>query len=164
VGAKGLGKNEELDALLAERFGVTDFPADAPAVVERARHLELAGKLKQLGYRIYVSVVATHYLPQAASKTAPEAPEHFEVTTLLRKPAAGAAVACWRVKLGVGEGIESLVPLFVGADWQEREQWDLVGVVFENHPDLRRLMMPDDWDGHPLRKDFAIDTPCVPWR
>jgi len=164
VGTKGVTKNEELERLLAESFGVTDFPADAPPVIERARHLELATKLKELGYRIYVTVVATHYLPQPAGKAGPEQPEHFEVATVLRRPGKGAAVATWRVKLAVGEGIESLVPLYAGADWQEREQYDLVGVRFENHPDLRRLMMPDDWDGHPLRKDYAIDTACTPWR
>lgn len=162
--AKGVAKNEEFDKLLADSFGVTDFPADAPPVVDRARHFELAKQLKELGYRIYVTVVATHYLPQAASKTGPEQPEHFEVATVLRKPVKGAPVATWRCKFAVGEGIESLVPLFAGADWQEREQYDLVGVRFENHPDLRRLMMPDDWEGHPLRKDYAIDTACSPWR
>ena len=60
--------------------------------------------------------------------------------------------------------VPRLYPLFAGADWQEREQYDLVGVIFEGHPDLRRLMMPEDWDGHPLRKDYAIDTRVAPWR
>lgn len=164
MGAKGLSKNEELEKLLAESYGVTEFPADAPPLVDKARHFELAKQLKGLGYRIYVTVVATHFLPQAASKAGPEQPEHYEVVTLLRKPAKGAAVACWRCKLGVGESIDTLVPLYAGADWQEREQYDLVGVKFEGHPDLRRLMMPDDWDGHPLRKDYAIETACTPWR
>jgi NADH-quinone oxidoreductase subunit C len=164
VGVKGIPQNDELDALLRDRFGVTEFPADAPAVVARERHYELAETLKGLGYRIYVTVVATHYLPKAADKTGPEQPEQFEVATVLRRPGAGAAAAAWRVKLAVGEDVDSLVPLFAGADWQEREQYDLVGVTFAGHPDLRRLMMPEDWEGHPLRKDYAIETRCAPWR
>lgn len=164
MGTKGLGANEELETLLRESFGVTDFPADAPAIVPRERHVELATKLKERGYTIYVTVVATHYLAKAADKTGPEAPEHFEVSTVLRRPGPGAAAAAWRVKLAVDESIDTLVPLYAGADWQEREQYDLVGVPFAGHPDLRRLMMPEDWEGHPLRKDYAIDTRCAPWR
>jgi NADH-quinone oxidoreductase subunit C len=48
----------------------------------------------------------------------------------------------------------SLASLWKNADWLEREQYDLLGVVFEGHPDLRRLLMPDDWVGHPMRKDY----------
>jgi NADH-quinone oxidoreductase subunit C len=132
--------------------------------VDASRHFELAETLKKKGYRIYVTVVATHYLAKTADKTGPERSEHYEVVTLLRKPAKGAPVAAWRVELPMDGKLESLVPLFAGADWQEREQYDLVGVEFANHPDLRRLMMPEDWEGHPLRKDYAIDTSCVPWR
>lgn len=161
---KGAAKNEEFEALLRDRFGVETLPADAPPSVPRERHVELARALKELGYTIYVSVVATHFLPSAATKTDPERPERYEVATLLRAPGEGTRLAVWRVDLGVGESIPTLVPLFAGADWQEREQYDLVGVEFEGHPDLRRLMMPDDWEGHPLRKDYAIETACPPWR
>ena len=164
MGIKGAPPNEEFDKLLAESFGVTDFPADAPPVVDATRHLELATRLLELGYLVYVSVVATHYLAQAAGKTGPEQPERIEVATLLRRPGKGATLAAWRVVLPIGEKLDSLVSLYAGADWQEREQYDLVGVEFANHPDLRRLMMPDDWEGHPLRKDYAIDTACLPWR
>lgn len=48
----------------------------------------------------------------------------------------------------------TVVPVWPTANWLEREQYDLLGVVFEGHPDLRRLLMPDDWVGHPMRKDF----------
>jgi NADH-quinone oxidoreductase subunit C len=50
--------------------------------------------------------------------------------------------------------IASLSGLWAGANWLEREQWDLMGVRFTGHPDLRRLLLPDDWVGHPLRKDY----------
>ena len=55
--------------------------------------------------------------------------------------------------------VPSAVPVFAGANWFEREMLDLFGVVFEGHPDPRRLMMPDDYPGHPLRKDFPMATP-----
>jgi NADH-quinone oxidoreductase subunit C len=50
--------------------------------------------------------------------------------------------------------VPSIAKLWKNANWLEREQFDLLGVVFEGHPDLRRLMMPDDWIGHPMRKDY----------
>jgi|SRR5215204_4746466 NADH-quinone oxidoreductase subunit C len=52
--------------------------------------------------------------------------------------------------------IESVTSLWVGANWYERETFDLFGIRFRNHPNLTRIMMPDDWDGHPLRRDFPI--------
>ena len=64
-----------------------------------------------------------------------------------------------RVKAGVddGETVPSLDRFIAGADWLEREVYDMFGIVFEGHPDLRRMLLPDDWDeGHPLRKDYPI--------
>ncbi|MCL5269518.1 MAG: NADH-quinone oxidoreductase subunit C [bacterium] len=52
--------------------------------------------------------------------------------------------------------IDSVCGLWPGASFMERETWDLMGIRFEGHPDLRRIMMPDEWQGHPLRKDFPL--------
>ena len=50
--------------------------------------------------------------------------------------------------------VPSLVKIWKTADWHEREVYDLVGVNFKGHPDLRRILLPEDWEGHPLRKDY----------
>jgi NADH-quinone oxidoreductase subunit C len=57
---------------------------------------------------------------------------------------------------GENPEIESAVPVYRSADWYERETFDFFGVRFLNHPDLRRIMLPEDWEGYPLRKDYPV--------
>ena len=158
---------DELRAAIASLLSIApEDVAEFGMWVEAASHLELATLLKAHGFGLYVTVVASHWPEQKKSRKVPEdVPEHLQVATVLRDPSKGQSTTfSWRVKLGMDEEIPSLVSLFAGADWQEREQFDLVGVRFSGHPDLRRLMMPDDWEGHPLRRDYAIDTSHHPWR
>jgi NADH-quinone oxidoreductase subunit C len=66
-----------------------------------------------------------------------------------------------RIRLEVSVSVEdphipSIVAVYPTADWQEREAWDLFGIIFDGHPGLTRIMMPDDWIGHPQRKDYPL--------
>lgn len=63
-----------------------------------------------------------------------------------------------KVQLGLDQPIASVTSVWAGAGWCEREIYDLFGIVFEDHADLRRLMMTDDWEGHPLRKDYPVQV------
>jgi NADH-quinone oxidoreductase subunit C len=71
------------------------------------------------------------------------------------------------MKTALGPGVTtcpSLIGVYRGADWMEREAFDMFGIRFEGHPDLRRILLPDDWEGHPLLKSYDIDTPHPPYR
>ncbi|HSE47871.1 MAG TPA: NADH-quinone oxidoreductase subunit C [Terriglobales bacterium] len=93
-----------------------------------------------------VDVTAVHY---------PDKPEPFEVVWILYSFAHNERV---RVKTSVkdGEKPPSSVPLWETANWLEREVYDMFGVEFEGHPDMRRILLPDGWKGFPLRKDYGI--------
>jgi NADH-quinone oxidoreductase subunit C len=70
-----------------------------------------------------------------------------------------------KTRLGPGAtACPSLVSIYRGADWMEREAFDMFGITFTGHPDLRRILLPDDWQGHPLLKSYDVDTPYPPYR
>jgi NADH-quinone oxidoreductase subunit C len=95
-------------------------------------------------------------------------PRFDVVYHLLALPAIKATVAQvgtptrLRVLCGLDEGetLPSVMDLWKSADWAEREVYDLFGIVFEGHADLRRIQMPYDWEGHPLRKDYPMRGPA----
>jgi NADH-quinone oxidoreductase subunit C len=71
-----------------------------------------------------------------------------------------------RLKAVVGEEdtkIDSVMPVWAGANWHEREAFDMYGIIFNGHPDLRRVLLPEDWEGYPLRKDYPVKGPEKEW-
>ena len=69
-----------------------------------------------------------------------------------------------RIEVNDSQEIESITHLWRAADWHEREAYDMIGIKFKNHPDMKRILLPEDWEGYPLRKDYK--TPeyynCMP--
>jgi NADH/F420H2 dehydrogenase subunit C len=83
-------------------------------------------------------------------------PRRFSVSYHLLALRPGAPRVRLQVWVDDGEPVPSVVSIWPTADWHEREGWDMFGLTFEGHPNLERLLMPEDWEGHPLRKDYPI--------
>jgi NADH-quinone oxidoreductase subunit C len=83
-------------------------------------------------------------------------PKRFSVSYHLLRVNDDPARVRVQVWLDDGEPVATVLPAWPAADWFEREAYDMMGIVFEGHPNLVRLLMPDEWDGHPLRKDYPL--------
>jgi NADH-quinone oxidoreductase subunit C len=123
----------------------------------RAQYVALMKKLLDDGYAMCSDLTATDYLTHSG-RTLPEGiePERFEIVVNLTAIATRDRI---RVRVQVSESdplIASLFDLWPGTEAMEREVFDMFGISFDGHPDLTRILMPEDWDGHPLRKDYSI--------
>lgn len=134
----------DLEALAAAASGKT-FPLGLE--VPAAALLPTLRALRDAGFAFYLLATAT------------EVAAGFEVVHGVRDVDAGRLVFVKTTVPKESPAVPSAVPVYAGADWYEREILDLFGVVFSGHPDPRRLLMPDDYVGHPLRKDFPMATP-----
>ncbi len=95
------------------------------------------------------------FLTDLTGRHIPDAEKPFQVIYHLYSFPRNARLRL-KVDVGQDEAIPSVVEVWSGANWMEREVYDLFGIRFENHPDLRRLLLPEDWEGHPLRKDYPL--------
>ena len=91
----------------------------------------------------------------------PDDKQEFELVYHLRSMSGNLLLAV-KTRVADGQSVASMTPLWKSANWQEREVYDLMGIPFENHPDLRRILMPEDYPWHPLRKGFPIEGPDFP--
>jgi len=125
--------------------------------VPRDRYLEVIEDLRSDGFAMCIDVTSVDYsaAPTARSLPAGVEPQRFEVVVLLISHARKERLRV-RVQVpGTDPSIPTLFDLFPGTEAMEREVYDLMGIVFVDHPDLTRILMPEDWEGHPLRKDYS---------
>ena len=116
-------------------------------IVDAARIVEFCRSLKDRGFERLATVTAVDRHP---------AEPRFEVVYHLHSIEHNQRLRLkCRIPSAAAE-IDSVVSVWRSANWYEREVFDLFGITFRSHPDLRRIMLPDDWDGHPLRKDYPV--------
>jgi len=152
---------DKLRSIAGSRIlGTTDFRGDDEATVAKKDWVETARILRdELGFDHFLDLTAVDY-----PEREPESPR-FDVVVRVRSSKSRARVSL-RTAVGDGESVASVTSIWSGAGWAEREVYDMFGVRFDGHPDLRRILMYDEFIGHPLRKDYPIDRaqPLVPYR
>ncbi len=152
----GSAWNEQVEKFKA-RFGADceevrmpgAYPTDVPILyVKKARIVEALQFLKSepgFEYDFLADLTATDE----------EVEPRFEIVYNLRS-----ITRHWRIRVkcrcAESESVPTAIPVWPAANWAEREVWDMYGVKFEGHPDLRRILMDERWEGHPLRKDYPL--------
>jgi NADH-quinone oxidoreductase subunit C len=140
----------------ASRFEDVQSLDGMPTIYVAAEHLvEICRVLRdapELRFVFLADITAVDYLPRTP---------RFEVIYLLVCPGtSGFGTTPKRLRVKVRVAGDGLIPTVSGvwpsANWAERELYDLFGIVAEGHPDLRRILMPDDWEGHPMRRDYPV--------
>ncbi|MBX6312948.1 MAG: NADH-quinone oxidoreductase subunit C [Isosphaeraceae bacterium] len=135
-------------------FRTETFRDNLRIYVPAARIYEALSVLKdQCGFQLLAELGGTDYLGYPGRG---EDRPRFEVHYVLRNLDANTMII---VKVGVDDPdpvLPSVVPLWLGADWMEREVYDMFGIRFAGHPDLRRILMPDEFTSYPLRKDYPL--------
>ena len=140
-----------------EMPGVTARESHGQAVlfVEPSAYLAAVTALYRAGFTMCVDLTAVDYLAHPSrALPAGVVAQRFEVVVNLLSLAARERVRV-RVQVADGESVVSLFEVHPSTEAMEREVFDMFGIRFEGHPDLTRILMPEDWDGHPLRKDYA---------
>jgi NADH-quinone oxidoreductase subunit C len=157
-----------------EAFGQLTLEVDPARIVEACTHLR-----DEHGFNMLVDITATDYLgwgdlgvagyvgtaagrdlnqpgSQGYARLPEPKPKRFSVSYQLLRVGDDHDRVTLKAWLDEGETIATVIRVWPAADWYEREVWDMLGIAFDGHPNLVRLLMPEDWEGHPLRKDYPL--------
>lgn len=142
-----------IDRLINAFPGVetSEFRGQARAVVPRESILDALAFLKdESGFDMLVDVTCVDYLAYRGARG------RFGLVYLLLNTESGERLTVRTFVDDPEPSVPSVAPLWEGANWLEREAWDLFGIHFEGHPDLRRIVLPEEFTAHPLRKDYPM--------
>lgn len=151
-----MAENNRAVLKLREKFassivGVVEFRGEVTITIKREDIIPVLSFLKRsLEFNLLTDVTAVDYL----GKNADRFMLVYQLYSIPNKE-------YLRIKASLPEGvnIQSATQVWRTANWLEREVFDLFGITFDNHPDLRRILMTEDWEGHPLRKDYPLQGP-----
>jgi len=138
-----LGKLEKTFGLQA-----SEYRRDVTLVVPREQIVAVCEQLKGLGFELLSALSAVDYWPEQDPR--------FHVVYAFTSVSKNLRLSLRVPVPGVNPTLPSVSAVYRNANWRERELWDMFGIKAEGHPDLRRILMPADWEGHPLRKDYPL--------
>jgi NADH-quinone oxidoreductase subunit C len=138
-------------AALHERFGaeMSEFRGDVTLHLAPEQILPVCTALREeFSFELLSELTAVDYWPQQEPR--------FHLIYGLRSLSQNLILFLRVAVSGKEPSIQSITPVYFSANWPERELWDMFGIRAQGHPDLRRILMPYDWEGHPLRKDYPL--------
>jgi len=134
---------KDFGAEAKENFGEVELTLSAENIVAIALKLR-----DEFDFAFLSTISAVDYFPETAPR--------FHIIYVLRSFSENLQLTLRVPIAGDDPVIPTLTGVYKNANWRERELWDMFGIKAEGHPDMRRLLMPDDWEGHPLRKDYPL--------
>ncbi|OGW30021.1 MAG: hypothetical protein A2X59_08430 [Nitrospirae bacterium GWC2_42_7] len=141
-----------------EILDIKEFRGQVSVLLKKGKILEICRYLHDqtdLSFNYLADVCGVDYLGKKENR--------FEVVYHLYSIKHRHAIRLKAEVSGDNPAIHSVVSIWAGANWHEREAHDMYGIVFQGHPDLRRILMPDDWDGFPLKKDYPLKGTEKEW-
>ena len=149
---EGLPENPAVKAIQAwDPQALTDAKFDRNELtltIAAANLVEALKTVQAAGYNFFEDMTAVDWFPAAP---------RFQLSYHILSHSYKERIRLRVMLEGVNPSVDSITPVWPAANFYEREVFDLFGITFDGHPNLRRIMMPDEWQGHPLRKDYPVE-------
>jgi NADH-quinone oxidoreductase subunit C len=126
----------------------SEYRGDISLVIPAEKIVAACQQVQGLGFELLSALTAVDYWPEEQPR--------FHVIYQFTSVAMNLVLTLRVPVPGINPSLPTVSHLYRNANWRERELWDMFGIKIQDHPDLRRILMPADWEGHPLRKDYPL--------